>query len=39
MVQITLIQLMVRILQRIVDDASTLKPVKDEAYSGMLKLS
>jgi hypothetical protein len=47
MVQITLIQLMVRMqekgivkdLQRIVDDAGALKPVKDEAYSGILKLS
>jgi hypothetical protein len=47
MVQITLIQLMVQMkektvvkeLQRIVDDAGTLNAVKDEAYSGILKLS
>lgn len=47
MVQITLIQLMVEMrekqivkeLQRIVDDSGTLKAVKDEAYSGILKLS
>jgi hypothetical protein len=46
-VQIALIQLMVQIkeksvvkdLQRIVDDAETMKPVKDEAYSGIMKLS
>jgi hypothetical protein len=46
-VQISLIQLMVLIkeksvvkdLQRIVDDAETMKPVKDEAYSGIMKLS
>jgi hypothetical protein len=46
-VQISLIQLMVQIkeksvikdLQRIVDDAETMKPVKDEAYSGIMKLS
>jgi hypothetical protein len=47
MVQITLIQLMVQMreksavkdLQRMVDDAGTHKAVKDEAYSGILKLS
>ena len=47
MVQIRLIQLMVDMqekgvikdLQRIVDDASMMKAVKDEAYSGILKLS
>jgi len=47
MVQITLIQLMVQMkekevvrdLQRIMDDASTIQAVKDEAYSGILKLS
>ena len=47
MVQIRLIQLMVDMkekavvddLQKIVDDAGTMKAVKDEAYSGILKLS
>ncbi|MDQ2656915.1 MAG: HEAT repeat domain-containing protein [Bacteroidota bacterium] len=47
MVQIKLIQLMVEMkekdvvhdLQDIVDDAGTIKAVKDEAYSGILKLS
>ncbi len=47
MVQIKLIQLMVQMkekdgvqdLQDIVDDAGTIKAVKDEAYSGILKLS
>ncbi len=47
MVQITLIQLMVQMkekevvkdLQRMVDDAGTHKAVRDEAYSGLLKLS
>ena len=47
MVQIRLIQLMVQMkekevlndLQRIVDDAETMKAVKDEAYNGILKLS
>ena len=47
MVQIRLIQLMVQMeektvvddLQKIVDDAGTMKAVKDEAYSGILKLS
>lgn len=47
MVQIRLIQLMVEMeeravvddLQKIVDDAGTMKAVKDEAYSGILKLS
>ncbi|MEX2233764.1 MAG: hypothetical protein WD824_16485 [Cyclobacteriaceae bacterium] len=47
MVQITLIQLMVEMkekgvvknLQQIVDDVSTIQAVKDEAYSGILKLS
>lgn len=47
MVQITLIQLMVQMneknavrdLQRMVEDAETMKAVKDEAYSGILKLS
>ena len=47
MVQITLIQLLVEMkekevvkdLQQIVDDAGTMKAVKDEAYSGILKLS
>ena len=47
MVQIKLIQLMVEMgekgvvtdLQNIVDDAATMKAVKDEAYSGILKLS
>ncbi len=46
-VQIALIQLMVKMkeksvlneLQRIVDDASTMKAVRDEAYSGIMKLS
>lgn len=46
-VQISLIQLMVKMkeksvlkeLQRIVDDAETMKAVKDEAYSGIMKLS
>jgi hypothetical protein len=46
-VQIALIQLMVEMkekdvvkdLQRIVDDNETMKAVKDEAYSGILKLS
>jgi HEAT repeat protein len=46
-VQIALIQLMVKMkerevvkdLQRIVDDNETMKAVKDEAYSGILKLS
>ncbi len=46
-VQITLIQFMVKMkerevvmeLQHIVDDARTLKAVKDEAYTGLLKLS
>jgi len=46
-VQIPLIQLMVKIkekgvvndLQRIVNDAETMQVVKDEAYSGILKLS
>lgn len=47
MVQIRLIQLMVEMkekavvddLKKIVDDAGTMKAVKDEAYSGILKLS
>ena len=47
MVQIALIQLMVKMkekgvvndLKRIVDDAGTMKVVKDEAYSGIMKLS
>jgi anti-sigma factor RsiW len=47
MVQISLIQLMVKMkeksvvndLKRIVDDAGSMKAVKDEAYSGLLKLS
>ena len=47
MVQIRLIQLMVEMkekqviddLQMMVDDAGTMKAVKDEAYSGILKLS
>lgn len=47
MVQIRLIQLMVEMeekavvdeLQKIVDDAGAMKAVKDEAYSGILKLS
>jgi hypothetical protein len=46
-VQISLIQLMVKMkeksvlkeLQRIVDDAETMNAVKDEAYSGIMKLS
>jgi hypothetical protein len=46
-VQIALIQLMVKMkekgvvndLQKIVDDAKTMQAVKDEAYSGILKLS
>ena len=46
-VQIALIQLMVRMkekgatkdLERIIDDNETMKAVKDEAYSGLLKLS
>jgi hypothetical protein len=46
-VQIALIQLMVKMkekgvvndLQKIVDDSETMKAVKDEAYSGILKLS
>lgn len=46
-VQISLIQLLVKMkeksvvedLQKMVDDAETLQPVKDEAYSGILKLS
>jgi hypothetical protein len=46
-VQIALIQLMVKMkeksvvkdLQRIVDDSGSMKAVKDEAYSGILKLS
>ena len=46
-VQIALIQLMVRMkekgvakdLERIIDDDETMKAVKDEAYSGLLKLS
>ena len=46
-VQIALIQLMVRMkekeavkdLENIIDDAETMKAVKDEAYSGLLKLS
>lgn len=46
-VQIALIQLMVRLkekgvlkdLRRITEDAESIKPVKDEAYSGILKLS
>jgi HEAT repeat protein len=47
MVQIALIQLLVTIkeksvmkdLERITKDKSTMKAVKDEAYSGILKLS
>jgi HEAT repeat protein len=47
MVQIRLIQLMVDMkektvvddLQKMIDDAGTMKAVKDEAYSGILKLS
>ena len=46
-IQIALIQLMVKMkekgviddLQKIVDDVETMKAVKDEAYSGILKLS
>lgn len=46
-VQIALIQLLVRLkeksvvkeLQKIVDDTQTMKAVKDEAYTGLLKLS
>lgn len=46
-VQIALIQLMVRMkekeavkdLENIIDDAETMKAVRDEAYSGLLKLS
>jgi HEAT repeat protein len=46
-VQIALIQLLVRMkekgvvndLKRIVDDNEVLTPVKDEAYTGILKLS
>ncbi|HYG01523.1 MAG TPA: HEAT repeat domain-containing protein [Chryseosolibacter sp.] len=46
-VQIALIQLLVKMkekgviedLKRIVDDAETMKAVKDEAYSGIMKLS
>ena len=46
-IQIALIQLMVKMkekgvvddLQKIVDDVKTMKAVKDEAYSGILKLS
>ena len=46
-IQIALIQLMVKMkekgvvddLKKIVDDAETMKAVKDEAYSGILKLS
>ena len=46
-VQIALIQLMVKMkekgvlkdLNRIIEDTNTIKPVKDEAYSGILKLS
>jgi len=45
--QIALIQLMVKMkekgvlndLNRIIEDTNTIKPVKDEAYSGILKLS
>ena len=47
MVQISLIQLLVQMkekgvvrdLQKIVDDAGTMQAVKDEAYTGILKLS
>ena len=47
MVQIRLIQLMVQMkekdvvndLQRMVDDAETMKAVKDEAYNGIMKLT
>jgi predicted Zn-ribbon and HTH transcriptional regulator len=46
-VQIALIQLMVKMkekgvlkdLNRIIEDSNAIKPVKDEAYSGILKLS
>jgi HEAT repeats len=46
-VQIALIQLMVKMkekgvlndLNRIIEDSNTIKPVKDEAYSGIMKLS
>jgi hypothetical protein len=46
-VQIALIQLMVKMkekgalkdLNRIIEDSNSIKPVKDEAYSGILKLS
>jgi hypothetical protein len=46
-VQITLIQLMVKMkekgvlkdLNKIIEDSSVMKPVRDEAYSGILKLS
>jgi HEAT repeat protein len=46
-VQIALIQLMVKMkekgvlndLNRIIEDSNTIRPVKDEAYSGILKLS
>jgi hypothetical protein len=46
-VQISLIQLMVKMnekgsvknLEQIIEDNMTIKPVKDEAYSGLLKLS
>jgi hypothetical protein len=46
-VQIALIQLMVKMnekkimndLKRIIDDADAIKPVKDEAYTGIMKLS
>lgn len=46
-IQIALIQLMVKMkeksvirdLQRIIDDTETMKAVKDEAYSGIMKLS
>jgi len=47
MVQIALIQLLVRMkekgvvndLKKMVDDSGTMKAVKDEAYSGIMKLS
>ena len=47
MVQIALIQLLVQMkekgvvndLKKIVDDAGSMKAVKDEAYSGLMKLS
>jgi hypothetical protein len=46
-VQIALIQLLVKMkektvvddLQKIVDDSETMQAVKDEAYSGILRLS